>query len=127
MSCNNRNCKLEKDKLIKQKKSGWCKYFNLRQEFINFILEQNTTDNHRPENVNEAVIRSLRNIIKEIPDWSKENKCVICTDDLKNKIYFLDCGHFQFDKTCLDTWKHVNPTCPICRKDLVIFCEVDLN
>lgn len=122
MNCNNNRCAREKASLENRRKAGWKQYFTLREEYFRLIFETTPRDNPVPD----AVKRSIKNMIKQIPDWSEDSKCCICTDKLKDNIYLLKCGHFCFHKNCLDVWNSSNNSCPICRQPIDIFCEVDL-
>ena len=121
MNCNNTRCSREKANLENRRKAGWKQYFALREEYFNLIFETVSK-----ENIPDAVKRSIKNMIKQIPEWSQDSKCCICTEQLKDTVYFLRCGHFVFHKTCLDTWKDTNNSCPICRTEIEIFCQIEL-
>ena len=44
--------------------------------------------------------------------------CSICLDDCGSSVsYNLGCGHI-FHVYCLDTWKNINDTCPMCKRSI---------
>jgi hypothetical protein len=46
--------------------------------------------------------------------------CSICLDDAGSRpAYNLGCGHL-FHQDCLDTWKNINDTCPMCKRSIRI-------
>jgi hypothetical protein len=53
---------------------------------------------------------------------SKTHKkyCIICLENYKfqDKIAFMECNH-KYHYFCLKKWLNVNPSCPICRKDVI--------
>jgi len=53
--------------------------------------------------------------------------CIICEHEITDK-KVLPCMHFYCRK-CIDTWLHINNTCPICRtpSDIVINIENELQ
>lgn len=44
--------------------------------------------------------------------------CIICTEPLDEYYDTLPCGHNQFCVHCIEQWKELNPTCPLCRATL---------
>ena len=66
---------------------------------------------------------SLSEILPKYKKNSKEligKECTICQDVYKEREYSrkLKCGH-MFHKKCIDRWLKQNPSCPICRHDLI--------
>jgi hypothetical protein len=46
--------------------------------------------------------------------------CSICLEDCGSRqAYNLRCGHL-FHQDCLDTWRNINDTCPMCKRDIRI-------
>ena len=45
-------------------------------------------------------------------------ECSICLFSIGNKrIYYYNCSHGEFCKSCLDSWKKRGHNCPICRAE----------
>jgi len=66
----------------------------------------------------------------------KEKECIICLDTIDNKQdinFFEDCEHsINYHNECINDWindcidKNINPSCPICRKELELINISDL-
>jgi hypothetical protein len=61
--------------------------------------------------------RKFRRMIKK----EQKQACTICLDEMKpgtlasEQIFSADCGH-SFHLNCIQVWKEINLTCPICRQ-----------
>jgi len=48
----------------------------------------------------------------------KQFECSICLKDIEEEdMKFMDCAHF-FHKTCINDWREISNTCPICRRQI---------
>lgn len=45
---------------------------------------------------------------------SELDTCGICLEELKGRVYRIDCGH-HFHRSCLEQWAHERSSCPTCR------------
>lgn len=114
MPCNNHsNCDTCKNKEKKSKSLIWAKFFQLRNQTL--LL-------HTQNPITDGVKRAIKNLVLQT-DWVV---CDICTDKLSNEISFLQCGHINYHKECLDTWRLRNNTCPECRSEIIVFCNIEL-
>ena len=46
-----------------------------------------------------------------------ERTCCICMDDIMSNSHTTKCNH-SFHKECLNEWKNINNSCPMCRESL---------
>lgn len=60
----------------------------------------------------------ILSLILSINDMDDE--CSICKNELLYPTVKLLCGHV-FDYECIDRWLNCNQSCPLCRKELVIY------
>ncbi|VVU94447.1 Ring finger domain [seawater metagenome] len=57
---------------------------------------------------------------KEKKNKYLEMECSICTEKIINEekeVIILECKHV-FHQKCLNTWKTINQSCPLCRQEI---------
>lgn len=59
----------------------------------------------------EKCLMCNKSIIKKIQE------CSICLENITNDNITTKCDH-HYHKLCLDNWRNINNTCPMCRKNI---------
>jgi hypothetical protein len=49
---------------------------------------------------------------------TSKGSCSICYEDMVKECTELSCGHV-FHRNCADTWHNINPSCALCRHEIV--------
>ncbi|ODV63938.1 uncharacterized protein ASCRUDRAFT_41685 [Ascoidea rubescens DSM 1968] len=92
----------------------------------NYLIDQlhdilnDDTHNFNNKGVSQEFIDSLERISKK--KLKTNDSCSICRNDFLNDPYPLivklnNCDHI-FDLECIGPWLKINPTCPMCRKNV---------
>jgi hypothetical protein len=117
----------------------------LRQEYRNQLIEMTSNQFDLKETnyeIDRKIIQSLQEKYKIKIDYKEYYKtkhfaiknqnhnkhCIICLENYKyhDKVAFMNCQH-KYHSNCLKTWLNVNPSCPICRKDIINDNDNDNN
>jgi hypothetical protein len=76
----------------------------------------NTTTFSLPTSIPARVALPTLSVKKQVKrEIDSSHKCVVCLENLRNKIKTLTCCHV-FHPKCINTWLYENQTCPICRE-----------
>lgn len=90
------------------------------------ITSFSTSGDNNLENILQDLGLKKVSLAEILPKYKKvsadllNHECVICNQMYKQNEYFrkLNCNH-HFHKKCIDKWLKKNPSCPICRKDII--------
>jgi len=86
---------------------------DILNQVLNQSLNQSVRSNVDSKTLNNIIDKLKKNVKKGI----KED-CIICTDNMENKVMIkLDCNH-SFCECCILKWIKENNNCPICRKEI---------
>ncbi len=77
------------------------------------VTYNNNTFQLPTNNVTNTTTNVIREQVKE--EIETKHKCVICFEELKDKIKTLTCCHV-FHPKCINTWLFENQSCPVCRE-----------
>ena len=97
--------------------TGFCRFIKLciynDNDNDRLINNNDDVNNHNPSNIEKIVITYNNEIYND-------KTCPICLDNyIKNdELYKLMCNHY-YHKKCIDNWLSNNPSCPLCRINLL--------
>jgi hypothetical protein len=109
----------------------------LRQEYRNQLIEM-TNNQYNLKDTDYEIDRKIIHALQEkykikinynnyyktkkfvLKKNNHDKHCIICLQnyEYQDKVSFMECEH-KFHYNCLKTWLNENPSCPICREDVI--------
>jgi hypothetical protein len=96
-------------------------------DYIKRIMSGNRADfylyyEYRFENRSYYICPVLVAIVITKPKNKMDDSCVICFEDINERIALIPCGHASFCKKCITAL--TKKTCPICGSDYTNHCKI---